>query len=110
MDLFTLLATLSAPPETVYTAWLNGKQHGAFTGGKATVDARVGGALTAWDGYITGTTVELEPSHRIVQRWRTTEFPAGSPDSLLEITLRPVATGTELTLVHTEIPDGQGKQ
>ena len=52
--------------------------------------------------------LELDPPRRIVQSWRTTEFPEGSPDSRLEVLLEPDGAGTRLTLVHTEIPDGQG--
>jgi activator of HSP90 ATPase len=79
-----------------------------MTGGSADIDPRVGGAHSAWDGYITGITLELEPDHRIVQSWRTSEFPADSPDSRLEITLETVSDGTRLTLRHSEIPTGQG--
>ncbi len=45
---------------------------------------------------------------RIVQRWRTLEFPAEAPDSLLEITLEPSNGGTLITIDHSEIPGGQG--
>ncbi|HZY42176.1 MAG TPA: SRPBCC domain-containing protein, partial [Anaerolineae bacterium] len=74
----------------------------------AQIDPRVGGAHSAWDGYITGTTLELETDRRIVQSWRTSEFPADSPDSRLEIVLEAVAGGTRLTLKHSNIPAGQG--
>ncbi len=44
-----------------------------------------------------------------MQAWRTTEFPEGSPDSRLEMLLEEAKGGTKITLVHTNIPDGQGK-
>jgi activator of HSP90 ATPase len=50
------------------------------------------------------------PFNHIVQSWRTDEFPAGSPDSQVEITIEPTCTGCQLTLVHTGIPDGQAQQ
>ena len=93
----------------IYSAWLDGAQHAAFTGSSAEVDPQLGGLFTAWDGYIQGTTVELHPFSRIVQSWRTTEFPAGSPDSRLEVLLEQLDGGTRVTLLHTEIPDGQGE-
>lgn len=102
--------TLKAPPERVYRAWLSSQEHAAFTGGEAKIVPRTGGKFTAWDGYISGKTVELEPFKRIVQSWRTTEFPEGSPDSRLEILLEGLKAGTKVTLVQSEIPDGQGKQ
>ncbi|HEX9618021.1 MAG TPA: SRPBCC family protein [Anaerolineales bacterium] len=96
-------------PEQLYRAWLDGEMHGAFTGSAAQVDPQVGGRFTAWDSYITGTNLILEPFRRIVQSWRTTEFPAGSPDSHLEVLLEEGEAGTTLRLVHTEIPDGQAE-
>jgi uncharacterized protein YndB with AHSA1/START domain len=94
-----------AAPERVYEAWLDADQHGAMTGAGATVD---GDSFTAWDDYISGTTLAREPGRHIVQSWRTTEFPDASPDSRLEVLLEPAARGTRVTFRHSAIPDGQG--
>ena len=99
-------AVFPASVEMLYTAWLSSRGHSALTGAKAEVDHRIGGKFTAWDGYISGTTVELENFKRIVQKWRTTDFPEGSPDSRLEVRFEEVKGGTEITLVHTGLPDG----
>ena len=111
-DSFELSTVLPALPARVYAAWLSSAEHAAMTGasarGSADIDPRVGGAYSTWDGYITGTTLELEPHHRIVQAWRTVEFPADSPDSRLEIVLNAVNGGMRLTLKHSNIPAGQG--
>lgn len=71
---FKVSTVLLANRELLYKAWLSSKEHSAFTGGKARIQAKVGGRFTAWDGYITGTTVVLEPYRRIVQSWRTLSF------------------------------------
>jgi uncharacterized protein YndB with AHSA1/START domain len=102
----TLWEIFPASPREIYDAWLS-SAHGKMVGSTATVDPRVGGAFTAWDGYIRGTTLEMEPYRRIVQAWRTTEFSAASPDSRLELLLEQVEGGTRLTIRHTEIPEGQ---
>ena len=101
---------LPATPEQIYTAWMNSRQHTAMTGGAAKVTPRVGGKHTAWDGYIWGQTFELEPYRRIVQSWRSTEFPSGSEDSRLVIQLWEIKGGTRLTLFHSNIPNGQGEK
>ncbi len=101
---------IHASPERIYQAWLDAEEHTRFTGGKASVESGIGGKFTAWDGYIEGTTIELEPGRRIVQSWRTTEFPSESPDSRVEIHFEPVDEGTRIFLLHTEIPSGQGSQ
>lgn len=104
---FTLSTVIPASPARIYEAWLDGREHGAFTGGKAEVEPGIGGAFTAWDGYIRGRTLDLSEGRRILQSWRTTEFPAGSEDSLLELILEETTGGTRLTLRHSGIPEGQ---
>lgn len=103
----TMSATLPASPQRIYEAWLDSGEHSAFTDSKATIDSKVGGTFTAWDGYIQGANQALEPGKRIVQSWRTTDFPDGAPDSRLELLLEPTPRGARVTLLHTNIPDGQ---
>jgi activator of HSP90 ATPase len=93
-----------------YLAWLDSREHSEFTGGNAEIDSAVGGKFTVWDGYICGENLILEPYKRIVQSWRTTEFPEESPDSRLEILFNDTKEGMELTLIQTDIPSGQAKE
>jgi uncharacterized protein YndB with AHSA1/START domain len=101
---------LPVSPERVYRAWLDTGEHSRFTGSPAKIDASVGGKYTALDGTIQGETRVMTPYSRIVQTWRTDEFPAGAPDSEVEIELEPTCLGSQLILNHTGIPDGQSKQ
>lgn len=111
MDKLKMSVTLPATPQKIYDAWLNGREHARFTGGKASASSKVNGKFTAWDGYITGKNLELKNGRKIVQAWRTIEFPVDAPDSILEITFDKKPGGkTALTLRHTNIPRGQGKQ
>jgi activator of HSP90 ATPase len=107
MEQFEMTATFPVPPEDVYRAWLDSEAHAAMTGSPAEIDPAVGGAFSAWEGYITGKTIELVPGQKIVQEWRTTEFPEGSPPSRVELVFEKTKTGTRLRLSHTRIPDGQ---
>ena len=78
------------PATEIFNAWLESEAHSAFTGSPARVNPGVGGEFSAWDGYISGKTLEIEPY-------------------LLEISFEEIGDGTQLTLVHTNIPDGQGE-
>lgn len=99
---------IPARPERVFKAWLDPNEHSLMTGGEsATVDPD--GTYTAYDGYISGKTLDTSPHSRIVQTWRSTEFPEGAPDSKLEVLLEAEGDGTKLTLKHSDIPDGQGE-
>ena len=104
---FKLTCSLPAPPEAVYDAWLSSAGHSAMTGSPAKIAKRIGGAYSAWDGYITGKTLELVPAKRIVQSWRTSEFAPDDADSTITVDLAATKTGTRLTLTHRGAPDGQ---
>ncbi|MFN8412579.1 MAG: SRPBCC domain-containing protein [Anaerolineales bacterium] len=104
---FTLSATFSAKAETIYQAWLSTQGHTLMTGSPAKVDGRVDGAFTAWDGYIWGTFVELEENKKIIQAWRTGEFPEDAEDSHVEIFLEEEKGKTILTLIHSAMPEDQ---
>lgn len=104
---FKISAQFPISARELYQAWLDSKQHAGFTGAVARIVPQVGGKFSAWDGYILGKTVDLTPYRRIVQAWRTTDFPDGCDDSLVEITLERVRGGTKLTIRHTDIPEGQ---
>jgi activator of HSP90 ATPase len=108
MDSFEIREFIPAKPEKLYDAWLDSRLHGEMTGSKAEIDPSVGGKFAAWDGYITGTIIELVPGRKIVQRWRTAEFPPASPDSIDTIIFTAVDDGTRLMLNHRGLPEGQG--
>src|SRR5215467_6456391 len=97
----------SAAPADVYDAFVNAKTHARFTGAAATGAARVGARFTAWDGYIQGVHRTLVEGKKIVQDWRTTEWPAGMPDSRVEFTFKAAKGGTEVRMVHSKVPAEQ---
>jgi activator of HSP90 ATPase len=104
---YSISAIISASAVEIYKAWLSSKGHTAMTGSPAKVMGKAGGKFTAWDGYIFGKTLELTPNQRIVQAWRTSEFPDDAPDSRLEVILVEVKGGTKVTLTHSDMPKGQ---
>jgi activator of HSP90 ATPase len=85
---------------------MDSAEHSSFTDSEAIIDPLVGGEFSAWDGYITGKTITLEPFSRIVQSWRTTNFTDVDPDSLLEIIFEAVDFGCKIILNHTGLPAG----
>lgn len=104
---FVLYETFNANAEAIYNAWLSTQGHTLMTGSPAKVHGHANGDFTAWDGYIWGTFLELEPNKRIVQLWRTGEFPEDAEDSRVEILLEESNNKTKLTLVHTHMPEDQ---
>ena len=109
-NVIKLSAIFPVTAKKLYDSWLSSSAHSDFTGGKAIIDGRVGGKFKVWDGYIRGSTLILQPYGRIVQTWRTTEFPESAPDSRLEILFEKHNGGTKITLIHTQLPNGQERK
>jgi uncharacterized protein YndB with AHSA1/START domain len=102
---FEFSQLIPASPETIYDAWLDSRQHSDMTGGEANVSAVAGDRFNAWDGYITGQNLELDPPRRILQHWRTTEFQESDEDSLLDLSFEPEGSSTRVTIRHSNLPD-----
>jgi uncharacterized protein YndB with AHSA1/START domain len=93
-----------APPDEVYSAWLDSARHGAMTGTRAEIEPRTFGRHMAADGYIEGVILELDAGRRIVQTWRSSEFTKSSPDSRLEVRFGADAGGTRVGIEHEDVP------
>ena len=104
---FTLTTTIPASAQEIYDAWLDSLTHSEMTRGEASISDEVDAEVSAWDRYITGRNLELVPSERIVQSWRTTQFTDEHEDLIITVTLQEVEGGTLLTLVHSNVPDEQ---
>lgn len=100
---FTLKATFPTDAETLYKAWLSSEQHSNMTGAPAQIGRQIGDRFHAWDGYISGTHLELKPYSKIVQSWRTTEFSEMQEDSVIELHFEDKVNQVELTLTHSNL-------
>lgn len=105
---FTIKTVIKARAKDLYTSWLDSTGHSEMTGGQATVSDQVGDHFTAWDGYITGKNLVLDPNKRIVQAWRTTQFKQHEPDSQIVVQFKELDEVTEITLLHRNLPESGG--
>ena len=69
--------------------------------------AELKGLLLEW--LASGKNLELNKGRRIVQEWRTTEWPTGYPPSIVEFSFRAKEGATELTMVHSKVPAEQAE-
>jgi uncharacterized protein YndB with AHSA1/START domain len=96
--------TFDAKPKRVFKALLNSAKHTAFTGEPARIDRKPGGAFACYGKYIQGITLELEPNKRIVQAWRSRNWPKGTY-SIVTFTFSRRAGGkTELRFLQIGVP------
>ena len=98
--------TFSAAPAQVYQSLMNAAQHAKFTDAPAEIDARVGGAWSAYGGRISGQNIELVDGARIVQTWRAGNWPAGV-HTLVKLELSAAGSGTKVVLDHDALTDEQ---
>jgi activator of HSP90 ATPase len=95
-----------ASAQRIYEALLSSQQFTALTGAAATIDARVGGSFTMFNGRIVGLNVELVPNQRLVQAWRPTHWDPGVY-SVVRFQLKPEGKETLVVLDHTGFPAGE---
>jgi activator of HSP90 ATPase len=98
------LAVFESPPQAVFDALTDERRHSAFTGNKASIDARAGGHFSAYDGYITGVFIEVIPSKKFVQEWRASDWPAGA-SSTVTVELERKRGQTLLYFTQEGVPD-----
>jgi len=95
--------TFQASPHAVYEALMDSRKHAQFTQAPAKISRKVGGAISAYGDYITGTNLELVPDQKIVQAWHAAEWPEGHL-SKVTFKLAPVRGGTRLSFTHSGVP------
>jgi activator of HSP90 ATPase len=82
---------------------MDSKKHSSFTGGRASISRKVGGRISAYDGYIAGKNLELESDKKIVQSWRASDWPEGH-FSRVSFIIAETAGGSELLFLQEGIP------
>ncbi len=100
----------NATPKQVYDAYTDPQKQSEFTDSKAKGKPAVGSKYSSWDGYIFGKYLVVEDGKRVVQEWTTTDWEDGYPASKLELTFNAVPEGTEIVMVHSNVPKVQASE
>jgi len=93
---------IPATPEDVFAALTNTFTIELWTGYKAIMDDQPGTEFSLWDGDITGRNLEVIKDKKLVQEWY---FGDQVEKSLVTIKLFENKKGTQVELIHTNIPD-----
>jgi uncharacterized protein YndB with AHSA1/START domain len=95
---------MHATPKQVFEALMDQKKHAQFTGASAKIIRKAGGAFRCYGTYITGITLEALPGKRIVQAWRSRDWPKGHY-SVVTFALAKRAGGkTQLRFTQIGVP------
>ena len=123
MTSLTLVRRIRARPSIVFDALVTAEGIAQWWGPDAgpvliaEADARIGGRfrvrfrlLDGTEHESTGEYLEIARPERVAMTWRWTEGGADSGESLVEIALRPIAEGTELTFTHSRLQDEESRR
>jgi uncharacterized protein YndB with AHSA1/START domain len=119
----TLVRRIKAPPDIVFEAVTSAEGIANWWGPDAgpvlfsESDPRVGGCYRLRFRMVPGTEYEcsgrflvVDPPRRVVISWRWTDEEVDPGESQVEMVLRPIDTGTELTFTHSRLHDEARQQ
>ncbi|MEJ0026201.1 MAG: SRPBCC domain-containing protein [Rhizomicrobium sp.] len=120
MTSLTLIRRIKARPSIVFDALVTAQGIAQWWGPDAgpvlvaEADARVGGRfrvrfrmLDGSEHESTGEYLEVVRPERVRMTWRWTAGGADPGESVVEMVLRPIAGGTELTFTHARLADDE---
>jgi activator of HSP90 ATPase len=85
--------------------YLDPKVHQEITGAPVLIGDERDAPFEAFNGSLTGTTVQVVRPTLIVQSWRSTEFKETDPDSTLILSFTPRGNEGRIDLIHLDVPD-----
>jgi len=98
---------INAPISNVWKALVDPKIIDKWGGGPAQIDEKVGTKFSLWGGDIHGKNIEIVPNKKLVQEWFGGDWK--NPSRAI-FTLTEIENGTELSLLHEDVPDEEVKE
>lgn len=96
--------TFNANPHEIYEMLMDSKKHSEMTEAQAEISRKVGGKFSVWGGDISGFNLELVKDKKIVQKWRSSDWPDGHY-SIATFELKKIGNKTKLIFTQTDVPD-----
>ena len=103
MKTFQKTFKINAEPSDVYSALTNSNTIELWSGYPAVMSEEPGSEFSLWEGDITGKNLEFIKNKKVVQEW---DFGDQKERSIVTITIKPDGENSEVTVEHTNIPDG----
>lgn len=103
MKTFKKTFKINAEPSDVYSALTNPYTIELWSGYPAIMSEEPGSEFSLWEGDITGKNIEFSKDRKVVQEWY---FGEQKEKSLVTIVIQPEREDSQVTVEHTNIPDG----
>jgi len=95
----------SLPPKKLYKFYMDSKLHTELIGSKAVVSSEAGSRFSAFGGDLKGKMLDAKNGKMIIQTWRASNWDKDVLDSILILIFNEIETGTELEMIHANVPD-----
>jgi activator of HSP90 ATPase len=104
MKTFKKTFKINAEPSDVYAALTNPFTIELWSGYPARMSTEPGSEFSLWEGDIEGKNIEFVQDKKVVQEWY---FGDQAEKSVVTITIFPDREHSQVTVEHTNIPDGE---
>ncbi len=95
--------TIAAKPAEVYAVLTKSERFTSMSGREAAISTEAGGPISLFGGHILGRNIELVPGKRVVQAWRSKEWPEGVY-SIVRFELTADGNGTKIAFDQAGYP------
>ena len=92
-------------PKKLFAFYMDAKLHSELLGSKAVVSKESGSRFSAFGGDLKGTMLDVKNGKMITQTWRGSNWDKEVLDSILILIFHEIDGGTELELIHANVPD-----
>src|SRR6516165_2811701 len=80
---------LPASAESLFAMYTDPAKHAAITGAPVAIGVQPGSPFQAFNGALTGATLQITPQRLVIQSWRSTKFNDEERDSTLILAFTP---------------------
>ena len=95
---------LPASAESLFAIYTDPAKHAAITGAPVAIGVQPGSPFQAFNGALTGATLQIIPQRLVIQSWCSTKFNDEERDSTLILAFTPEGTNGRIDLVHLDLP------
>ena len=89
----------------LFDLYMDSKLHGIISGGPVTISEKIGSKFEAFDGYITGKTLQVITNKLIVQQWHGSDWDAKADDSVFVLSFEQKGKDALMNVFHANVPD-----
>lgn len=107
MPQYSVSASFAASPAEVFRALTDARRVRQWSGQSGRVPKTIGGAFSWFDGWVTGRVLAFEEGKRLAMTWAVSEWPDGTPASIVRMTFSGTAKRTRLRIGHLGLPNAR---